>query len=142
MRRAIQRFQVSLKAAIVRDERLLLLQEADTGFWELPGGRIDVGEERLPQTDVLLRELREELGASMVVEPLPAAVTWVRFEPREPVHQLLIARHCRWLGGDMVLSEEHADLRWTQPSDWQALAFPPHSDYQDGLARLWSIVSS
>ncbi len=60
--RAIQTFEVSLKTAIVRDRQLLLLQEADTGYWELPGGRIDVGEERLDHDLILAREIREELG--------------------------------------------------------------------------------
>ena len=63
--RAIQQFEVSLKAAIVHERRLLLLKEADTGYWELPGGRIDVGEERLAHDAILAREIREELGGDV-----------------------------------------------------------------------------
>ena len=40
--RLIQRFEVSLKAFILRDDGLaLFVRESDTGYWELPGGRID-----------------------------------------------------------------------------------------------------
>ena len=63
MPRAIQTFEVSLKAAIFRDSKLLLLQESDTGFWELPGGRIDAGEERRAHAEILaLRAAGAVLG--------------------------------------------------------------------------------
>ena len=61
--RTIQTFEVSLKAALFSDGRLLLLQEADTGYWELPGGRIDAGEERTPHDAILAREIAEEKEA-------------------------------------------------------------------------------
>lgn len=43
---AIQHFHVGVKAAIVQDDRLLLVKHATEGFWDLPGGRID-GQESL-----------------------------------------------------------------------------------------------
>ncbi len=140
MTRAIQTFQVSLKAAIVRDGRLLLLREADTGYWELPGGRIDVGEERLPQAHVLAREMVEELGSLVRIAFDDRAVTWVRQQPDGGHFQLIVARMGRLKAGEIVLSPEHDDKRWTEPADWLALRFPPLSDYPDGLARLWAML--
>ena len=58
--RAIQTFEVSLKAFIVRGDTALFVREADSGYWELPGGRIDAGEEWAEHAQVLARELREE----------------------------------------------------------------------------------
>ncbi|HRD78724.1 MAG TPA: NUDIX domain-containing protein, partial [Hyphomicrobiaceae bacterium] len=76
MPRAIQRFEVSLKAFIVgADRRALFVREADTGYWELPGGRIDVGEEWQLHEAVLAREITEELGAGFCIEPLDRTVT-------------------------------------------------------------------
>ena len=60
--RRIQRFEVSLKAFLRRGEKALFLRERDTGYWELPGGRIEVGEEALEHSAILLREIAEELG--------------------------------------------------------------------------------
>jgi 8-oxo-dGTP pyrophosphatase MutT (NUDIX family) len=140
MRRAIQTFEVSLKAFIVRDARILLLQEADTGFWELPGGRIDVGEERLPQTDILAREIREELGAEFRCDVGPKAVTWVRERPADRAFLFIVARLCRFDCGPILLSSEHATSLWTTPQDWEALTFPPLSDYQNGLNQLWQLT--
>jgi 8-oxo-dGTP pyrophosphatase MutT (NUDIX family) len=142
MPRTIQRFEVSLKAFIVEEGRVLLVQEADTGFWELPGGRIDVGEEWLAHADILAREIAEELGADFRVEAGPQAVTWVRQRPVDGAYQFLVARICRPLGGAPRLSEEHAQLRWTTPADWPALTFPPQSHYRDALVRLWGMAMS
>lgn len=87
MPRAIQHFEVSIKGLLLREGRMLLVRErvADQ-FWELPGGRIDVGEELLPAAEVLRRELREELGPDLQVEIGEPLLTWVRpiIPPRRP----------------------------------------------------------
>ena len=72
--RVVQTFEVSLKAFIVRDGRALLVREADTGFWELPGGRIDIGEEQLAHEAILARELAEELGPEFQVTTTASAL--------------------------------------------------------------------
>jgi 8-oxo-dGTP diphosphatase len=140
MTRTIQRFEVSLKAFIVHDGRALLVREADTGFWELPGGRIDEGEEWLDHAAILAREIREELGPDVRIEADTAAVTWVRLRPTDGVYQFLVARRCRLLSGVPRLSDEHAALAWHTPATWGGLTFPPQSGYAEGLARLWALV--
>jgi 8-oxo-dGTP pyrophosphatase MutT (NUDIX family) len=137
--RAIQTFEVSLKAAIFRDGRLLLLQEADTGYWELPGGRIDVGEEWLAHTDILAREMVEELGPDFRVRWRHKTVSWVRQRPTDSVYQFLVARLAVFEAGPQRLSGEHRDSRWTTPADWTDLRLPPRSGYVDGLNRLWAL---
>lgn len=139
VKRAIQTFEVSLKAALFYRGRLLLLQEADTQYWELPGGRIDVGEERLPHPDVLAREIGEELGSGIAYELRAEAVTWVRQRPTDGVFQFLCARLAEVTQPDLRLSVEHATFRWCVPDDWAALEFPPLSDYRHGLARIWDL---
>ncbi len=138
--RTIQTFEVSLKAFIVRDGKALLVQEADTGFWELPGGRIDVGEERLAHDLILAREMREEIGAGVEISVTDQAVSWVRQRPTDGMHQFLMVRLCRHVGGEPVLSDEHAALKWVGAEDFRDLQFPPLSDYAAGLARLFGLV--
>ena len=147
MPRAIQRFEVSLKAFIVRDGRALFVREADSGYWELPGGRIDVGEEWEPQAAVLAREMAEELGAGFGVTFGPEAVTWVRQRPTDGVFLFLLARIGRVgkLGqadlGEPVLSDEHSELAWHGPDAAAGLRFPPASGYPDAIRRLWRLVA-
>ena len=51
-------FRVTAKALIFVDNRVLLIRKPD-GDWDLPGGRLDAGED--PEK-ALRREIREEIG--------------------------------------------------------------------------------
>jgi 8-oxo-dGTP pyrophosphatase MutT (NUDIX family) len=140
--RAVQRFEVSLKAFIVRpDGHALLVREADTGYWELPGGRIDVGEEWQAHDAVVAREIAEELGPDLEVELTPAAVTWTRRRPIDGVFQFICARPARWRSGVPRLSAEHDRLDWFDAAGAAALMTPPESGYPAALARLFVLVA-
>jgi len=56
-------------AAIVRNGRVLAARRAPDaargGLWELPGGKVELGES---DALALVREIREELGADIVVD--------------------------------------------------------------------------
>ncbi len=140
MSRDVQRFEVSLKAFIVRDGRTLLVRETDTGWWELPGGRIDVGEEWLSHADILAREIAEELGADLRLDVSSRAVSWVRFRATDGMHLFILARPCRLIAGEPRLSDEHSDMMWVGPHEWQHLVFPPQSGYREALAQLWALA--
>jgi 8-oxo-dGTP diphosphatase len=91
-------------ALIQRDNRLLLARRADSGRWELPGGKQEPGES-LPQC--LQREIAEELGCSVrVLEPAGKAQDLDRSDP--------IALHCFrcLLNGGQPKAREHKELRW------------------------------
>jgi 8-oxo-dGTP pyrophosphatase MutT (NUDIX family) len=140
--RAVQRFEVSLKAFIVREGRVLFVREADTGWWELPGGRIDVGEEWEAHASILARELNEELGAAMRVSFGPEVVTWTRQRPTDGAYLFLVARLGSFAGGEPVLSDEHSELAWLDRGASARLEFPPASGYREAIAALWGLVSS
>ena len=60
--------------AVVRDERgrVLLVQRADTGNWELPGGAVEPGESA---RDAVKREVEEETRVQITVTGLAGAYT-------------------------------------------------------------------
>ena len=140
MARRIQTFEVSLKAFIVADRRALFVREADTGWWELPGGRIDAGEEWLAHADILHREITEELGGSVQVLAAEEAVSWVRRRPTDGAFLFILARPARLVAGSPQLSDEHQEMAWLGPDDWQGLVFPPESGYAAAIAALWRLV--
>ena len=51
--------QVDVRGAIIRDGRVLLVQEASDGKWTLPGGYAEVG---LSLTENIVKEIEEEAG--------------------------------------------------------------------------------
>lgn len=138
--RSIQVFEVSLKAFIVRDGRALFVREADSGYWELPGGRIDVGEEWEPHAAILAREMREELGDGFSVRFGEEAVTWTRQRPSDGAFLFLLARLGHAIGGEPVLSDEHIELAWLDCEAAARLGFPPASGYREAVAALWRLA--
>ena len=140
MSRQIQRYEVSLKAFILREGQALFVREADSGYWELPGGRIDVGEEWEPHSAVLAREIREELGEGLALEVGNEAVTWTRQRPTDNAFLLIIARPARIIAGEPALSDEHTEMGWFSLEEAQRLAFPERSGYVDGIRRLWRLA--
>lgn len=132
----IAMFEVGLKAFLLRDRRLLLVRErVGECLWELPGGRFDVGEERVAPAEILRRELGEELGAELRWEMIGLRDAWVRPAPERGTHVFLLGHECRWLAGEVHLSDEHLEARWTGPADWPALQLA--DPYPAVLERFW-----
>ena len=138
--RAIQTFEVSLKAFIVRGQAALFVREADSGYWELPGGRIDVGEEWVAHAKVLAREMHEELGPDFAVTFSAEAVTWTRQRPTDGVFQFIVARVGKAGSGDPLLSAEHDAMGWFDLAAARSLGFPERSGYPAGIEALWQLI--
>ncbi|MDR7380951.1 NUDIX hydrolase [Promicromonospora iranensis] len=109
---------VSLKAVISWNGRLPLLRN-ERDEWELPGGKLDPGEE--PAVG-LAREIREELAWDATVgEPFH---TWVyRVFPHRHV---LVVTFLATYDGDVVpvYSHEHKELVLVTPDEAGALDMP------------------
>jgi 8-oxo-dGTP pyrophosphatase MutT (NUDIX family) len=98
------RFPVSVKGVVVRDGCVLLLRN-ERDEWELPGGKLDLGEK--PE-DCVAREVHEEVGWSVAVGPLLDA--W-QYHIRDGVDVLIITYGCRAVGTDPpVISDEHNQI--------------------------------
>jgi 8-oxo-dGTP pyrophosphatase MutT (NUDIX family) len=125
--RAIQTFQVGIKAFVWNEERLLMVQEnTHERLWELPGGRIDVGEESRTPAEILRRELAEELGPRFVCTIGSPRATWVRPPaPKRPFSVFLVGLECSAAHGEIVLSEEHVAYRWVTRETWATLELAP-----------------
>ena len=55
-----------------RGGRLLLVRRCDSGTWELPGGRVDVGETAV---EAAVRETAEEAGVRVLVTEIAGLFT-------------------------------------------------------------------
>ena len=94
---------VSVAAAVVRDDRVLVVRRRDNGHWEPPGGVLEPDEAIL---DGLRREVHEETGLDVEAETLTGVYKNL---PRGIV--ALVFR-CRSVPGRLRLNDEVTDFRW------------------------------
>jgi 8-oxo-dGTP diphosphatase len=111
--------QVVVGAAILRAGQLLAAQRsrpaALAGYWELPGGKVEPGED---ERAALARECREELGVAVAVGD--------RVGPEVPISDGMVLR--TWsatiLSGTPY-APEHAALRWLTAAEISELPWLP-----------------
>ena len=112
--------------------RLLLVRRCDSGAWELPGGRVDVGETAL---EAAVRETAEESGVQVVVTGLAGLFTdpghVVRSPGGEVRQQFALVYRARAVGG-----VPRGDLQETSDAAWVALADLPGLPMEPPV-RIW-----
>ncbi|WP_156290373.1 NUDIX hydrolase [Oceanobacillus salinisoli] len=102
---------VVVKGFVIYDGKVLLVKRAmhnkiGGGNWELPGGKLKVGED-LEET--LVREIEEETG--LVVKP--DKILYASTINDDPNRQLVFLQYlCRANSDVIQLSEEHTDVCW------------------------------
>jgi 8-oxo-dGTP diphosphatase len=112
--------------------RLLLVRRCDSGTWELPGGRVDIGESAI---DTAVRETAEESGIRVLVTGFvglfsdPGHV--IRSPGGEVRQQFAVLLRARALGGiprgDL---RETSEAAWVAPVELAGLPMQP-------AARFW-----
>lgn len=109
-------------AVIERDGRLFAARRgpgmSNAGLWELPGGKVG---EREREPDALAREIHEEFGATVTVEPV-AMATHSHQYPHVTIR--LTAYRCVLSGGELVCSE-HSESRWLAPTEVSGVEWSP-----------------
>ena len=91
--------KVDVRALVVRDGRVLLMQEPEDGLWSLPGGWADVGDR--PSLAVE-REVREETG--LLVRATRLLSLWdgnLRNYPLGVFHAYKLFFLCEEIGGEL-----------------------------------------
>lgn len=112
-----QLFQIGIKAIIRNDENQILLLE-NKDYWDIPGGRMDQGEDI---EAALLRELNEEIGVDHVVgKQLWNVVRAVKQLPYgNMMTSLMLIVYCVRLPADQIphSCEPGAVLHWVSPEE-------------------------
>ncbi len=110
---------MGVKAVINNDGKILFIKRSDKykednihGIWDIPGGRINYGEEPI---DGLRRELLEETGLELdqVKQILDASTIYKDDEK----HIVRITYLCTVKDIQINMSEEHTELMWIHPNE-------------------------
>lgn len=119
------RYHIAVKGIIRRgDGKILVLKRSDKddhkpGMWETIGGGMD--QEETPQ-EALSREILEESGLMARVGE-PFNIFTLRRDTGE--FKVGITFLCEHLDGEVMLSDEHSEYRWIDPSEFIALESVP-----------------
>ena len=109
---------VVVGAAILDGDRLLAARRSEppalAGGWELPGGKVEPGED---DRAALVRECREELGVEIALGERVGA-DWPM--PGDALLRVWIATV---VAGEPQPLEDHSELRWLAPPEWYDVAW-------------------
>ncbi len=120
------RFPVSVKGVVSIDGRFCLLKN-ERQEWELPGGRLEAGED--PQA-ACVREIAEELGLDARIETI--IDTWL-YDIKGSGEVVIVTYACAPLSGVVPrLSHEHKALGLFAPDQIPTLNMP--DGYKRSLA--------
>lgn len=119
-------FGIALRAVILNQEHILLLlrskpSKGEHGYWELPGGRMHLGER---YQEALKREVFEETGLKVeVLRPLTV------FDAKRDLDTQVVGITflCRMSGDykEVTISDEHLDAKWVQIHHLESLKLMP-----------------
>ncbi len=114
----VHAFSVSVKGVLVRDGRVLLLRN-ERQEWELPGGKLELGED--PAVCVA-REITEETGLPVTTGPI--LDSW-QYHIRKDRDVVIVTYGCYTDSGQSpTLSNEHEKIGFFTQADVETLKMP------------------
>jgi ADP-ribose pyrophosphatase YjhB (NUDIX family) len=125
--------KVDVRGAVIRDGKILLIQERADSNWAMPGGWADLGNS---PASVAQREVWEESGFRVKAEKVVAVIDANRIEPMEFYHAYKIIFLCRLLDGEPRTSYETLAVDFFDPDD-----LPPLSSYRTNEAMLQEVFA-
>lgn len=117
--------------AIVRDGRLLLAQRVSppefAGMWELPGGKVELGES---SGSALQRELKEELGVDVRTGDRVGVQVWL-------APDLVLCAYLAEIVAGEPVPHEHSAVAWVTAEELSQYALVPNDEkWLPDLIRL------
>ena len=114
--------KVDVRGAVIRDGKILLIQERADNMWAMPGGWADLGNS---PASVAEREVWEESGYRVKAEKVVAVIDANRIEPFEFYHAYKLIFLCKLLNGEPRISYETLAVDFFDPNH-----LPPLSVYR------------
>lgn len=110
--------QVSIKGFLCKNGKVLILKTSKSSAWELPGGRMDFGEN---VEGAFQREMKEESGFENV-KMGDLINTWSFTSIRENTNHHFIIFDFEIFSEEskIALSDEHAEYKWVGPDEFES----------------------
>lgn len=125
--------KVDVRGAVVRDGKILLVQERIDDRWSMPGGWADLGD--MP-SEMVAREVREESGFDVRAEKLIAVYDANRIQPMEFYHAYKLIFLCNITGGEARNSIETSGVDFFAPDK-----LPPLSKFRTNESMIAEVFA-
>jgi hypothetical protein len=113
-------YWIAFKLLLRKGDRFLFLITSKEGRLDLPGGRADIDEVKVPLLKILGREVREELGNNIKYK-LRGPLFQYRRHNREKknIYNLITVYKAEYIKGSIKLSREHSSCKWINPKKYK-----------------------
>ena len=111
--------KIDVRGAVLRDGKILLVQERADGKWAMPGGWAVLGD--LPSA-MVEREVREESGLNVKAAKVVAVYDANHIQPLEFYHAYKIIFLCNYIDGETHPSMETLAVDFFDPADLPPLS--------------------
>ncbi len=125
--------KIDVRGAVIKDGKILLIQERADDKWAMPGGWADLGN---APASVAEREVWEESGYRVKAEKVIAVIDANRIEPMEFYHAYKIIFLCRLLDGEPRTSYETLAVDFFDPDQ-----LPPLSSYRTNGSMIQEVFA-
>ncbi len=125
--------KIDVRGAVIRDGKILLIQERMDGRWAMPGGWAELGN---APASVAEREVWEESGYRVKAEKVIAVIDANRIQPMEFYHAYKIIFWCRLLDGEPRTSYETLAVDFFDPHQ-----LPPLSSYRTNESMIREVFA-
>jgi 8-oxo-dGTP diphosphatase len=114
---ALKHFRIGVFAVIFERGRVLLALRRDIGWWNLPGGGLEIGE---TVEEAVVREVREETGLEVAVDRLIGVYS----KPQK--QEIVLSFLCHVIGGQLTTTEESRACQYFDPHALPTNVLPKH----------------
>ena len=105
-------YWVAFKILLKKNNKVLFLTDSWRGFLDLPGGRADDNEGKIPIEKILQREVKEELGEDIKYALGKPLFQFRRHNIKKKIYNLITVYEAKYLSGAVNLSSEHSRYEW------------------------------
>ncbi len=105
-------------AAIIKEDKILMLKRTDNQKWTMPGGTLEFGESI---TECAVREVREETGLDVKLLDVIGCYTdphiVVEYSDGEVRQEFTLVFYAPYIGGGIAIDAESSDYKWINLSE-------------------------
>jgi 8-oxo-dGTP pyrophosphatase MutT (NUDIX family) len=114
-------YWVAFKLLLKKSGQFLFLRTSQRGLLDLPGGRADNDEGKVPIKKILEREIKEELGGEISYRLGGPVLQYRRYSQKYKMYVLVTAYEADYVSGPIKISREHRSYEWLNPKNFKFL---------------------